>query len=696
MDKRFIYFFISILLSSGVYTNAYAQRNNTWYFGNKAGISFNGGIPVALTNSAMDEFVSSATISDATGNLLFYTDGESVWNAQHQIMPNGTGLLGKAATQSALIIPKPGDCGLYYIFTTPVLSSNTLPSYSIVDMNEDGGLGNVVVKNTPIYHEATTERLTGTLHGNGKDYWIITQERGTNAILSYLVSSAGVSAPVITRAPALDFTDIRAWYTISAGYMKVSRDGKKLCFTGLQEKDDGTGNNAKGLTMLMDFNNLTGVVSNFITLKHSNNNGYGVEFSPDNTKLYVAEYLYPTKIQQYNITGNSQEAIRNSATIIAQSNNFTSLIALQIGPDNKIYTGIKDGGFLSVINSPNLPGKLCDYVDSVISLNGRTCGVGLPNTISFTNVIPDKISLGKDTAICPGASILLQTPSVGIYQWYKSTSGASPFLFYSNSSAVQITDTGYYVLELVDGDCPASDTIHIAFAEKPVIDLVNDTFTCEGNSISLDAGPGYSNYLWQDGSVSRWFSAKAAGSYTVTVKNQYGCFASDEIVVFVKPNPIIHLPSLLKICEPDTMLTPSSFTSYLWQDGSESGSFHVTNYGIYSVTVTDSNNCSNTTITEIVNDCPTTLFIPNAFTPNADGINDIFIPVIINISTIHLKIYNRWGMMVFETLELNKGWDGNYNGTIALPDVYVYMLEYSGNNPQSSLFTTSGNVTLMR
>ena len=103
--------------------NCFSQnRNNIWYFGDFAGVNFNTNPPTALTDATFEEAEGCASISDNNGNLLFYTEGSSIWNRNHIIMPNGTGLKGEpSSTQTVLIIPKPCDNNIYYIFTVPCL-----------------------------------------------------------------------------------------------------------------------------------------------------------------------------------------------------------------------------------------------------------------------------------------------------------------------------------------------------------------------------------------------------------------------------------------------------------------------------------------------------------------------------------------------------------------------------------------------
>jgi hypothetical protein len=366
-----------LLIASLLFLSSYCfaqKQNNVWYFGVDAGVTFNSGTPLALKNGVMNQTEGTSVMCDNNGNLLFFTDGVSVWNRNLQLMPNGTGLLGNSsATQSALIVPEPGNCNIYFIVT--VSSQFLLPtiplSYSVVDMSLNGGLGDISSKNNPLYLPVT-ERLAATLQSNGKDYWIVSQAYGTNGFVAFSVTSSGINTtPVISfSGPVLN--EIMGYYN-AIGYMKFSPDGSKLCYA-----------NSVGRSQLFDFNNATGVVSNNVTLVDSL--GYGVEFSPDNSKLYVSTWHpYAYIITQYDLSAGSASAIQNSATKIVNEKYNADLSfkyggALQLGPDNKIYSAVLDEYFLSVINKPDLPGKQCKYADTGIILSNQ-CLDGLPNNI---------------------------------------------------------------------------------------------------------------------------------------------------------------------------------------------------------------------------------------------------------------------------------------------------------------------------
>ncbi|MBS1564814.1 MAG: hypothetical protein JST39_10515, partial [Bacteroidetes bacterium] len=137
----------------------FCQEANNWFFGSKAGISFNTNPPSVVRGNAMlFNYEGCSGMSDSTGQLLFYTDGITVWNRLHQPMPNGNGLFGRAtAANSAIIVPKPGSNHLYYVFTSDAIEFNVMLgyNYSEIDMTLDGGKGDVTRRNVPLYAPGT-------------------------------------------------------------------------------------------------------------------------------------------------------------------------------------------------------------------------------------------------------------------------------------------------------------------------------------------------------------------------------------------------------------------------------------------------------------------------------------------------------------------------------------------------------------
>ncbi|MCL9806453.1 T9SS type B sorting domain-containing protein [Flavobacterium amniphilum] len=355
----FLFFCVTVMYSQG--------ETNIWYFGNKAGLDFNSGIPVALTNSQMDTHEGCAVLSNSAGQMLFYSNGVNVWNKNHQIMLNGSGLLGnESSTQACVIVPKPGSASLYYIFTTDDEANSDGFKYSVVDMTLDGGLGAVTnEKNVDIY-TPTTEKLTVVKHSNNIDYWIITHGWNNNRFYSYLLKSTGLEvAPVITDLGIVTPRPLLGSGADAVGAMKVSPDGSKLiaCHYITETAE------------LFDFNKTTGVLSNHQILSSWEREVYSAEFSVDNKVLYISRN---GKIVQYDLTANP---ISSSAFVLNQNDHSSHALSMQLGPDNKIYVALISSNKIAVINQPGVLGSGCDFQNSSIDLGGRICRSGLPTFV---------------------------------------------------------------------------------------------------------------------------------------------------------------------------------------------------------------------------------------------------------------------------------------------------------------------------
>ena len=248
---RFLLVFLLIFSGS---LQSFAQREtDNWYFGDHASLEFNAaGTPVSFLNSAMNTGTHSASISDRQGNLLFYTDGETVWNRLHQVMQNGSGLTGsKMANQPAIIIPKPGSTSRYYIFTKS-WGSWSVPnlSYSEVDISANNGVGEVLTatKNTPLlgYGIGYYDKLTAVHHANHQDIWVITMRESIpyHEFAALKITASGVSSNPVFRTMQIPYT-----YNQRSS-LKASPTGKHLALAYGQE------------SWLLDFNDKTGVVSN--------------------------------------------------------------------------------------------------------------------------------------------------------------------------------------------------------------------------------------------------------------------------------------------------------------------------------------------------------------------------------------------------------------------------------------------------
>ncbi|WP_026915487.1 T9SS C-terminal target domain-containing protein [Christiangramia portivictoriae] len=395
------------LLPTFIYSQ---QEAANWYFGVGAGLSFTSGEAVPLTNGVLNTVEGSASISDRNGNLLFYTDGSTVYNRNHEVMLNGNDLKGNvSSTQSAIIIPKPANPGFYYIFTVDKpdyfrVTNDPIEGvhFSEVDMSMDNGDGGIVLstKNThlvtydpsdPLEKEfKSSEKISAVIAGDCVSYWVVTQF--TNKFYSFRVSAAGVNtSPVVSTInnnfpPRINEQDLNV---TAPGYLKISPDGKFMAaaYSGTSIGSPRSGGAKKtGKVFLYDFNDLNGRVSNEKLLL-ANAYPYGVEFSPESSKLYATSNNYNTEdvLQNGELYQFDLEAtdIAGSATLINSSRNVAG--ALQLAPNGKIYRAgySTDGGFvrwnlLSVIHNPEENAADVDYRHNSLDISPKVVRLGLP------------------------------------------------------------------------------------------------------------------------------------------------------------------------------------------------------------------------------------------------------------------------------------------------------------------------------
>ena len=365
-------------------------QNNIWYFGNNAGITFNTNPTTALTDGQLVTGEGCAAICDHSGSLLFYTDGNTIYNRNHAVMLNGSGLFGQySSTQSAIIIPLPSSTTVYYVFTLDAFAFANGVCYSIVDITLDGGLGAVTIKNIPILTPAS-EKITAIKHANNQDFWIVIHGWNDNKFYAHALTASGFNlTPIISSIGSVYSGGGGAYSANNAiGYLKVNNAANTIACAIM----------VLYVYEIFQFDNATGVISNMISIPNPDNSStsypYGLEFSPDNHYLYVKNF-YSQNIYQYDMSVYNQTAVVNSKTFVGTISGIPIYHtgAMQVGPDNKIYC-VKNGvDSLAVINNPNNPAATCGLVDNAISLNGRNGQLGLPclvNSSFFNNevVIP--------------------------------------------------------------------------------------------------------------------------------------------------------------------------------------------------------------------------------------------------------------------------------------------------------------------
>mgnify|MGYP001627246452 CR=1 FL=1 len=621
----------------------YAQREGyIWYFGNYAGLDFNSGSPKALNDGRLSTFEGCATISTKTGKLLFYTDGIYVWNNKHALMPDGDGLKGDpSSTQSAIIVPFPGDTSKYYIFTVDNQAGDDGFQYSVVDLTKDGGKGDITIKNRQLLPKVC-EKLTAVRHANNTDNWVIVHLWESRKFAAYLVNEKGIQNPVYSEVGVYHGDNVNN----TLGCLKASPDGSRLASARY--------NSTNGECQVFDFDNKTGKITNPILIPGLTY-AYGVEFSPNSKVLYVGCHSQGD-IFQYKLDVADTAKIKYTSYCVSSGLNGTG--TLQLGPDNKIYVAQYGAIGLHIIEEPDKTGHDCSFKQNGLLLGGSSSTNGLPafnqsyfritGSINFTGQCfgaetrftgqsktnPDKwewnfgdpasgasnvstlqnpvhtftapgvynvtlaitilgitetvskeitislrpvADLGPDKTACAANQVVLKGAQAEKYRW---STGAT-------AREITVNSSGKYWVEAINGDCIATDTIRVTFFTEKDFWLGEDISLCEGDVAVLKNNIIQADFTWNDGSRNRQLQVNKPGTYWLHTKVE-GCEFTDTIQVDVRKAPVADLGPDQRICEGEQIAinAKNDLASHLWSTGETSKVIHINKTGKYWVKVT--------------------------------------------------------------------------------------------------------------
>lgn len=322
--------------------------------------------------------------------------------------------------------------------------------------------------------------------------------------------------------------------------------------------------------------------------------------------------------------------------------------------------------------------------------------------ISVT-LINEQLNITGDTIICTGQSTTLTaTANVSTF-WSESSSPGVP-IGTNPSLTVTPSVTTTYLLNGVN----KVDSVTVHVLPPPSVNLGADTTVCENAGFYLAATNPNSTYFWSSGETRDTIYPMVTDTFWVRVNNG-GCTRSDTVVVVILTNPPVHLGYDPLTGQPDTIFCLNDYdtlrldagngTSYLWYPtGDTTQFFTVKKAGLYAVTVNHTNGCT-TTDTLIVREiCPPRIFIPRAFTPNGDLINDVFSVQGTDIYDIEIQIYTRWGQQIFNSHASVNGWNGIIESKPAPQGLYIYRVVYHYYNESGTSVTDekTGSVALIR
>lgn len=279
--------------------------------------------------------------------------------------------------------------------------------------------------------------------------------------------------------------------------------------------------------------------------------------------------------------------------------------------------------------------------------------------------------------ICKGDSVqLIASAAPLVFTW-----DASPTISTTTGPVVTVkplSTTSYFVTGTDAFACKNKVQSTITVLPLPVPDLGPDRGICKGSDIVLSPGS-FSSYTWQDGSLQPEFTTSFTGLYWVQVTDAAGCKARDTLRILTELDlPANFLPDNASFCRGNQLVIKApAFNAYLWSDGTTTSKITITKFGTYTLEATDQYGCKGKDTIQVFDARCIPFAVPNAFTPDRDGRNDVFRPIITQIvKGYKMNIWNRWGQLLFETYNYQAGWDGTFGSARQAAGVYVYQINF--------------------
>lgn len=627
MNKSFytlLFFLLTLILHA-----QHNKRTNVWYITQGLGLDFNCTPPCPIENGVLGETFSTASICDTSGNLLLYTNSETIWNKNHQVVANGTGLYAcKWSSQSCVFVPLPSSTNLYYLVTVDnwrdkagspnpyACKDGSVPiQYSmclhLIDVAANNGAGQVLWKNKVIYGNNAHININGILgavkHANTRDTWLMTYDYNIRRFVSLLLTECGVQDTIVSSViSSVNNENLISENASNPLIFSPRGDAFSVYITGY----DTINGYLENHFILGRFNDTTGMMDNFISLDKSS--AVVGTFSTDSRYLYASD-------SQYDLSIWDSTAITQSRKVINPLYSFYVLNA----PDGKMYgqggpsTGLQMLSW-TIVNDPLLsPATISfqpilvtkpiaplksryipNFVQSWFDPDFTEYEYGSPQ-ISYTRVCKGEKTIFKSTGMPPA------TP----YHWEILQPGL-PVVRFDNQDSIAYTfsQSGEFTVKLsIDFSCmPDVITRTDIIVDSLPKDYLQDQFICESSNLTIQAQPNQVSYLWNTGNTRSQQAVEVDNMYYVDVTNSCGSIRDEAQI------------NLLQ----------------------------------YS--------------------------IPNLITPNNDFMNDVF--KIDSNSPVqgHLEIYNSWGANIYQNTFYKNTWPENEIEA----GVYYYRFTYSTCSPE--------------
>ena len=509
------------------------QRSNVWYFGNKAGIDFNKQPPVALDDGAMNAPEGCAVVGDRNGKVIFYTDGDKVYNREHTEIATGLGG-NPQSTQSAVIVPIPGDETLYYIFTTEanILGSGYTAYYALFDLKRNNGLGEVVTQRNVLFTRST-ERLTAS------PSWLVAHEFGNNSFRTYRITPNGIGAPVISSIGSDHVFDPPAQ---SEGYMRLGpRNNLAVALSN------------PGLSNVVEVFHLvdsSGVVTDFrrVDLAVPDGQVYGLEFSPGGNKLFATVSGPPSLVAEMSLDSLERISLKQKVSGPGK------LGAIQRAPDGQLYIAIDGSSTLGSVLVNEDTTQLSSFNFAAFALaSGTNSRLGLPNFIFQTGNAFGGPSLAF-SGICLGAPTIFlgnKTDPIDNFLWALGDGTGSTADTIRHVYALPKT---YTVSLNVRNRCGLDTTLvqTVRIFEPPKQPTIPGAIALCSAPITLDAdslaAPGI-RYRWSTGDTTRTVTTDIPGAFRVVMTDPVSQCVTQGSSLVVDNRPIVDLGSDLTVCQ---------------------------------------------------------------------------------------------------------------------------------------------------
>lgn len=616
------YFYVVVTDGSGC--SAYAgvnvkeygvpdQRANVWYFGTNAGIDFNTTPATPLDNSIMNAPEGCSAVSDRNGDILFYTDGNAVYvvDRTSPLDPKPhlplllTGLGGDVeSTQSALIVPVPGDETLYYIFTTEKNTDHPTYSikYSLFDLKAGvPGIGALTQTGITLFNNST-ERIAAN------QSWLIAHEFGNNTFRAYQITAQGIIGPVYSAIGSDHTTSV---LENAEGYLKISNRNH----VAVPLSSPGVSN----FVELFDLVDTTGLLTNYrqIDLATPAGQAYGIEFSPGGNKMFVTvSGAGASNILEYSIDSLGVVEFKQKVA------NASELGAMQLGPDGQIYIAINGSNVLGTINSNEDKDQLSSFNFSGFTLAaGTTSQLGLPSFVQQTGsaFTGPGMALSGFCHPTPMDYSGTETDPIDVFLWAFGDGATDD----QRSGTHTYGAPGTYVVSLnMTNRCGLDTTLiqNVTINPSPIAPTIpGSDFLCTGAKV-LDANTGAVaglTYLWSTTETTRQITVSAAGTYSVGITDANGCTSNGQTIL-TDARPVVELGPDLTLCQNQSVASLNAQNPTLqivWSvDGAPNGNTNplqpvstaTAGVDLYSVTVTDAISTCFTTdqVTYTINQSP--------------------------------------------------------------------------------------------